>query len=133
MFNNRKYINQLKADMENKENSIINLLEANKEFAIENEYFRNKINTLEKVIIQHQENECKLNKERITYENLYRQEYKNFEKAYELARKNRDKRSLIEKELKEEKEKNSKLKGQLDKLRNFCRMQTGVDILEGEE
>lgn len=98
MLSNRKFINELKAkieflekDIESKENSVCNLLEANKELSQENEYLRNKINTLEKLVKWHEENECRLNTE--------------------LCRS----------------------KGQLEKLRNVYKMQTGIDILEGEE
>lgn len=98
MFNNRKYINELKGrieflekDIESKENSVCNLLEANKELSQENEYFRNKVNALDKLVKWHEENECRLNQEKC------------------------------------------RTKGQLDKLRNVYKMQTGIDILEGEE
>lgn len=98
MFNNRKYINELKSkieflekDIESKENTVCNLLEANKELSLSNNYLENKIKLLEKVIKQHEENECRLNTE--------------------LCRS----------------------KGQLEKLRNVYKMQTGIDILEGEE
>lgn len=98
MFNNRLYINELKArieflekDIESKENSVCNLLEANKELSLSNNYLENKIKLLEKVIKQHEENECRLNTK--------------------LCRS----------------------KGQLEKLRNVYKMQTGIDILEGGE
>lgn len=97
MLSNRKFINELKArieflekDIESKENSVCNLLEANKELSLSNNYLENKIKLLEKVIKQHEENECELNTE--------------------LCRS----------------------KGQLEKLRNVYKMQTGIDILEGE-
>lgn len=90
MFNNRKYINKLKADIESKENTVCNLLDANKELSLSNNYLENKIKLLEKVIREHEENECRLNTE--------------------LCRS----------------------KGQLEKLRNVYKMQTGIDILEGE-
>lgn len=91
MFNNRKYINELKSNIESKENSIINLLDANKELSLSNNHLEDKIYKLEKLIKKHQENECKLNTE--------------------LCR----------------------VRGQLDKIRNFCKMQIDIDILEGEE
>lgn len=98
MLSNRKFINELKArieflekDIESKENSVCNLLEANKELSLSNNYLENKIKLLEKVIREHEENECRLNTE--------------------LCRS----------------------KGQLEKLRNVYKMQTGIDILEGEE
>lgn len=98
MLFNRAYINELKArieflekDIESKENSVCNLLEANKELSLSNNYLENKIKLLEKVIREHEENECRLNTE--------------------LCRS----------------------KGQLEKLRNVYKMQTGIDILEGEE
>ena len=98
MLLNRKFINELKArieflekDIESKENSVCNLLEANKELSLSNNYLENKIKLLEKVIREHEENECRLNTE--------------------LCRS----------------------KGQLEKLRNVYKMQTGIDILEGEE
>ena len=98
MLSNRKFINELKArieflekDIESKENSVCNLLEANKELSLSNNYLENKIKLLEKVIREHEENECKLNTE------------------------------------------HCRSKGQLEKLRNVYKMQTGIDILEGEE
>ena len=54
MLSNRKYINELKAraeflekDIESKENSVCNLLEANKELSLSNNYLENKIKLLE--------------------------------------------------------------------------------------
>lgn len=68
MFNNRAYINELKArieflekDVDSKENTVCNVLDSNKELSQENEYLRNKINTLEKLVKWHEENECELN------------------------------------------------------------------------
>ena len=97
MLSNRKFINELKAriefiekDIESKENTVCNLLESNKELSLSNNYLENKINTLEKLVKWHEENECELNTE--------------------LCRS----------------------KGQLEKLRNVYKMQTGIDILEGE-
>ena len=49
MINNRKYINELKQ---------------------ENEYLRNKINLLEKVIKRYEENECRLNTELCKYKGV---------------------------------------------------------------
>lgn len=77
MFNNRKYINELKVrieflekDIESKENTVCNLLEANKELSLSNNYLENKIKLLEKVIKQHEENECKLNTELCKYKGM---------------------------------------------------------------
>lgn len=74
MLLNRKFINELKArveflekDLESKENSVCNLLEANKELSLSNNYLENKIKLLEKVIKQHEENECRLNTELCKY------------------------------------------------------------------
>lgn len=96
MFN-RAYINELKArieflekDIESKENTVCNLLEANKELSLSNNYLENKIKLLEQVIKHHEENECRLN----------------------------TKLCIVQ--------------SQLDKLRNVYKMQTGIDILEGE-
>ena len=86
MFLNRKFINELKArieflekDIESKENSVCNLLEANKELSLSNNYLENKIKLLEKVIREHEENECRLNTELCKYKgkldkikNMYR-------------------------------------------------------------
>ena len=98
MLSNRKFINELKArveflekDLESKENTILNVLDSNKELSLSNNYLENKIKLLEKVIKQHEENECRLNQEKC------------------------------------------RVKGQLEKLRNVYKMQTGIDILEGEE
>lgn len=85
MFNNRKYINELKGrieflekDIESKENTVIeskentvcNLLEANKELSLSNNYLENKIKLLEQVIKQHEENECELNTELCKYKGI---------------------------------------------------------------
>lgn len=77
MFNNRLYINELKSkieflekDIESKENSVCNLLEANKELSLSNNYLGNKIKLLEKVIREHEENECKLNTELCKYKGM---------------------------------------------------------------
>lgn len=67
---NRKLINDirnLKKDIESKENSVCNLLEANKELSLSNNYLENKINTLEKLVKWHEENECRLNTELCKY------------------------------------------------------------------
>ena len=77
MFNNRKYINELKSkieflekDIESKENSVCNLLEANKELSLSNNYLENKINILEKLVKWHEENECRLNTELCRYKGM---------------------------------------------------------------
>ena len=77
MFNNRKYINELKVrieflekDIESKENTVCNLLEANKELSLSNNYLENKIKLLEKVIREHEENECRLNTELCKYKGM---------------------------------------------------------------
>lgn len=77
----------------------------------------------------------KLEKEVISYKGLYKQEYENFNKAHELARKNRDKVNKLEKvlELKEIKvcELNTKLcraEGKLDKIKNMYRTITGEEL-----
>lgn len=54
-------IGNLKKDIESKENSVCNLLEANKELSLSNNYLENKIKLLEQVIKQHEENEYRLN------------------------------------------------------------------------
>jgi len=68
MLFNRAYINELKArveflekDLESKENTILNVLDSNKELSQENEFLRNKINVLETLVKWHEENECELN------------------------------------------------------------------------
>lgn len=78
MFNNRKFINELKArieflekDVESKENNVCNLLDANKELSLSNNYLENKIKLLEKVIKQHEENECRLNTELCKYKGMF--------------------------------------------------------------
>lgn len=77
MLSNRKFINELKArieflekDIESKENSVCNLLEANKELSLSNNYLENKIKLLEKVIKQHEENECRLNTKLCKYKGM---------------------------------------------------------------
>ena len=77
MLSNRKFINELKArieflekDLESKENTVCNVLDSNKELSQENEYLRNKINTLQKIIKQHEENECRLNTELCRYKGM---------------------------------------------------------------
>jgi predicted RNase H-like nuclease (RuvC/YqgF family) len=68
MLNNRKTINdlkeensKLKLDIENKENTIVNLLDANKELSIANTYLEKKINMLEKVLNKKELIICDLN------------------------------------------------------------------------
>ena len=77
MFNNRKYINELKARIEflekyieSKENTVCNALEANAELSLSNNYLENKINTLEKLVKWHEENECNLNTELCRYKGI---------------------------------------------------------------
>ena len=77
MFNNRKYINELKARIEflekyieSKENTVCNVLEANEELSLSNNYLENKINTLEKLVKWHEENECNLNTELCRYKGM---------------------------------------------------------------
>lgn len=70
---NTKLINDignLKKDIESKENSVCNLLEANKEFSLSNNYLENKIKLLEQVIKQHEENECRLNQQVVKYKGM---------------------------------------------------------------
>lgn len=54
--------NTLRQDVDNKENEVLNLLDANKEFSLENEYLREKVKSLENMVKWHESNECKLNK-----------------------------------------------------------------------
>ena len=77
MLSNRKFINELKArieflekDIESKENTVCNLLESNKELSLSNNYLENKINTLEKLVKWHEENECRLNTELCKYKGM---------------------------------------------------------------
>jgi len=77
MLFNRAYINELKSeneklkkDIENKENNVCNLLEANKELSLSNNYLENKIKLLEQVIKQHEENECRLNQQVVKYKGM---------------------------------------------------------------
>ena len=77
MLSNRKFINELKArieflekDLESKENTILNVLDSNKELSLSNNYLENKIKLLEKVIKQHEENECRLNTELCRYKGM---------------------------------------------------------------
>ena len=46
------------------------MLEANKEFSLSNNYLENKIKLLEKVIREHEENECQLNTELYKYKGV---------------------------------------------------------------
>lgn len=63
-------IGKLKKDIESKENSVCNLLEANKELSLSNNYLENKIKLLEQVIKQHEENECRLNQKVVKYKGM---------------------------------------------------------------
>lgn len=63
-------IGNLKKDIESKENSVCNLLEANKELSLSNNYLENKIKLLEQVIKQHEENECRLNQQVVKYKGM---------------------------------------------------------------
>lgn len=70
---NRKLIDDirnLKKDIESKENSVCNLLEANKELSLSNNYLENKIKLLEQVIKQHEKNECRLNQKVTKYKGM---------------------------------------------------------------
>lgn len=60
----------LKKDIESKENTVCNVLDSNKELSQENEYLRNKINTLEKLVKWHEENECELNTKLCRYKGI---------------------------------------------------------------
>lgn len=55
--------NKLNKEIERNEDNILNLLDTNKEFALENEYLRDKVKDLENMVKWHESNECKLNKE----------------------------------------------------------------------
>lgn len=146
MFNNRKYVNELikeneklQKDIESKENSVCNLLDANKELSQHNNFLENQNLLLNKENAKLTEEIKVLKKERDSYKGLHKKEYENFEKAYSLARKHRDKISMLEKVIRKHEENECRLnqekcrtKGQLDKLRNVYKMQTGIDILEGE-
>lgn len=83
----RERSNKLKEDIEVKEDTIENLLDANKELSLANTY---------------------LEKQNISF-------------AKENAK--------LERELNQLKTKHSRVTGQLDKLRNYCRQLTGIDIL----
>jgi len=63
-------IGNLKKDIESKENSVCNLLEANKELSLSNNYLENKMKLLEQVIKQHEENECRLNQQVVKYKGM---------------------------------------------------------------
>lgn len=60
----------LKKDIESKENTVCNVLDSNKELSQENEYLRNKINTLEKLVKWHEENESELNTKLCKYKGI---------------------------------------------------------------
>lgn len=78
---------KLKEDIEVKEDSIENLLDANRELSLANAYLEKQIRLLT------------------------------------------NKKAKLERELQELKTKHSRVAGQLDKLRNYCRQLTGIDIL----
>lgn len=91
MFNNRKYINQLMREIENlkeenKKLKVVNKVRAdasdfwrekcyeknqeNENLSLSNNYLENKIKLLEKVIREHEENECRLNTELCRYKGM---------------------------------------------------------------
>lgn len=91
MFNNRKYINQLMREIENlkeenKKLKVVNKVRAdasdfwrekcyeknqeNENLNLSNNYLENKIKLLEKVIREHEENECRLNTELCRYKGM---------------------------------------------------------------
>lgn len=137
---NRKLINdigKLKKDIENKENSVCNVLEANKELSQHNNFLENQNLLLNKENAKLTEEIKVLKKERDSYKELHKKEYENFEKAYSLARKHRDKISMLEKVIRKhennECDLNTKLcryKGMLDKMDNYTRMLEGRGINE---
>ena len=63
-------IGKLKKDIESKENSVCNVLDANKELSLSNNYLENKIKLLEQVIKQHEKNECRLNQKVVKYKGM---------------------------------------------------------------
>lgn len=144
MFNNRKYINELikeneklNADIESKENTVCNVLDANKELSQHNNFLENQNLLLNKENVKLTEEMKVLKKERDSYKELHKKEYENFEKAYSLARKHRDKISMLEKVIRKHEENGCELnqqvvkyKGMLDKIDNCTRMLEGRGINE---
>lgn len=121
-FYKRKNI-ELQADIEVKENSVCNLLETNKELSLHNNYLENQNLLLNKENVKLTEEinqkDRRLKNQRINLKN-YREQ---IERLCE-------EKSMSEKELKEVKEKNSRLTGQLDKIDNYTRMLDGRGINE---
>lgn len=116
-------IGNLKKDIESKENSVCNLLDSNKELSQHNNYLQNQNLLLNneniKLIKESNQKDIRLENQRINLKN-YREQ---IERLCE-------EKSMSEKELKEVKEKNSRLTGQLDKIDNYTRMLEGRGINE---
>lgn len=113
--------NDLEKDIVEKEDAITNHIDSDMEHALENQCLRVRVKNLEQMVEWHENNACKLNKERIAYEKLFT-EYKELYKcAINIAKMITNKRIKLEKEL-------TKTKGELDKLKNTYRMITGEEI-----
>ena len=142
MFNNRKLINDLKIkieflekDLESKENSVISVLDANKELSLSNNYLEKQNILLKRTNIKIVDEVEEIVKERDSYKELYKKEYENFNRAHELARKNRNKVSVLEEVIKKHEENECRLntelckyKGKLDKVKNAYRTLTGEEL-----
>ena len=107
MLLNRKYINDLTRELERAQ-------ETNKDCLKIIEFWRERSNKLKEDI------EVKEANKELSLANTYL-EKQNISFAKENA--------MLEKELQELKTKHSRVTGQLDKLRNYCRQLTGIDIL----
>lgn len=113
--------NNLEKDMVEKEDAITNHIDSDMEHALENQCLRIRVKNLEQMVEWHENNACKLNKERIGYKECFEREMELFFKACNMRVKEVERRIEAEQEL-------AKTKGELDKLKNTYRMLTGEEI-----
>lgn len=113
--------NDLEKDIVEKEDAITNHIDSDMEHALENQCLRVRVKNLEKMIEWHENNACKLNKERIGYKKCFEKEMELFFKACDMRVKEAERRIEAEQEL-------AKTKGELDELKNTYRMLTGEEM-----
>lgn len=113
--------NDLEKDIVEKEDAITNHIDSDMEHALENQCLRVRVKNLEKMIEWHENNACKLNKERIGYKKCFEKEMELFFKACDMRVKEAERRIEAEQGL-------AKTKGELDELKNTYRMLTGEEM-----
>lgn len=120
--------NNLEKDIVEKEDVITNHIDSDLENALENQHLRIRVKNLEKMVEWHEENECKLNKERIKYNFLYAHYKKLYHDYKRYYRKTLDATQTITNEKVEAEQELARATGKLDKIKNAYRMLTGKEI-----